>query len=108
MANISSTISLRSILEKDKLNRTNFLDWFSRLRIVLTQQRKLYVLDEPIPKEPAKDAPKVQMDAYEKHLNDSLEVSNLMLETMVPELRKDLERLMPFEMFRRLREMFQQ
>ena len=31
-----------------------------------------------------------------------------MLETMVPELQKDLEKLMPFEMFKRLREMFQQ
>ena len=88
MATISSTISLRSILEKDKLNRTNFLVWFFKLRIVLTQQRKLYVLDEPIPKEPAKDAPKVQKDAYEKHLNDSLEVSYLMLETMVQSCKK--------------------
>ena len=108
MANVSSTVSLRSILEKDKLNRTNFLVWFFKLRIVLTQQRKLYVLDRPIPKEPAKDAPKVQKDAYEKHLNDSLEVSCLMLDTMVPELKKDLEMLVPFEMLKRLREMFQQ
>ena len=90
MANVSSTFLLRSILEKDKLNRTNFLDWFFKLRIILTQQRKLYVLDEPIPKEPAKDTPKVQKNAYKKHFDDSLEVSYLMLDTMVPEMQKDL------------------
>ena len=42
------TLSLRSVLEKDKLNGTNFLDCYKNLRIVLMQEKKLYVLDEPI------------------------------------------------------------
>ena len=29
------TFNLRSILEKEKLNGTNFIDWFRNLRIVL-------------------------------------------------------------------------
>ena len=57
MAINSSTFSLRPILEKDKLTRTSFLDWFRNLRIVLTHERRLYVLDKPIPKEPANGAP---------------------------------------------------
>ena len=68
--NYNSTISLRSVLEKDKLTGTNFLDWFRNLRIVLKQERKLYVLDEPLPEEPADNAPRAGKNAYEKHHND--------------------------------------
>ncbi|KAK8708392.1 hypothetical protein V6N13_059434 [Hibiscus sabdariffa] len=44
MAN--NTISLRSLLEKEKLNGINFVDWFHNLRIVLKQERKGYVIEE--------------------------------------------------------------
>ena len=57
-SNTTSNMSLRSILEKDKLNRTNFLDWYRNLRIVLQQERKKYILDQPVPDEPAANAPK--------------------------------------------------
>ena len=58
--NNNSTMSLRSVLEKDKLTGTNFLDWFRNLRIVLKQERKLYVLDEPLPEEPAENVPRAE------------------------------------------------
>ena len=59
-SNTTPTISLRSILENDKLNGTNFLDWYKNLRIVLRQERKEYILDQPIPEEPAANAPRAQ------------------------------------------------
>ena len=62
--NITSNLSLRSILEKDKLNVTNFLDWYRNLRIVLKQERKEYILDQPVPDEPTANTPKAQKDAY--------------------------------------------
>ena len=68
--NNTPTLSLRSILEKDKLNGTNFLDWHKNLRIILMQERKLYVLDEPIPEEPAGNASRAQRDTSIKHQND--------------------------------------
>ncbi|KAJ8769131.1 hypothetical protein K2173_000906 [Erythroxylum novogranatense] len=71
MATPSTNLSMRSILEKEKLNGTNFLNWYRNLRIVLKQERKLYVLEEPIPEEPPANAPKAQKDAYTKHINDS-------------------------------------
>ena len=55
-SNTTPTMSLRSILEKDKLNGTNFLDWYRNLRIVLRQERKEYILDQPIPEESAINA----------------------------------------------------
>ena len=72
--NNNSTMSLRSVLEKDKLTGTNFLDWFQNLRIVLKQERKLYVLDEPLPEELADNVPRV-----EKMLMRSIIMTLLML-----------------------------
>ena len=57
-SNTTPTMSLRSILEKDKLNRTNFLDWYRNLRIVLRQERKEYILDQSIQEEPDANAPR--------------------------------------------------
>ena len=82
----NNTLSLRSILEKDKLNGLNFLDWFRNLRIVLKQERKEYVIEEPIPVEPAATASRVEKDKFKKHMDDMLDVGCLMLATMNPEL----------------------
>ena len=106
--NNNSTMSLRSVLEKDKLTGTNFLDWFQNLRIVLKQERKLYVLDEPLPEEPADNAPIAEKNAYEKHHTDSIDVACLMLATMSSKLQKDLENMEDYDMIFNLKEMFQQ
>ena len=50
------------------------------MRIVLTQERKLYVLENPSPEEPANDGPRAQGTAYEKHFNDSMVVACLMVQ----------------------------
>ena len=107
MATNVSSLSLRSVLEKDKLTGTNFLDWYRYVRIVLTQERKLYILDNPIPEQPAANAPRAQKDAYEKHQNDSVDVACLMLVTMVHEIQKNLENKGAYEMITHLKEMFQ-
>ena len=86
--NNNSTMSLLSVLEKDKVAKTNFLDWFQNLRIVLKQERKLYVLDEPLPEEPADNVLRAEKNAFEKHHNDSIDVACLMLATMSSELRR--------------------
>ena len=67
MANSSSSsFTLRSVLEKEKLNGTNFLDWIRNLRIVLKQERKEYVLESPIPPVPSTTASHAEKDAYKK------------------------------------------
>ncbi|KAK9125081.1 hypothetical protein Scep_013927 [Stephania cephalantha] len=104
----NNPLSLRSILEKDKLYGTNFLDWFRNLRIVLKHERKLYVLDAPIPEDPPANATKVVKDAHNKHINDSTDVACIMLATMVPELQKDMKLMEAYDMAIMLKEMFQQ
>ena len=62
----TNNTTLRSILDKEKLNGTNFLDWHRNLRIVLKHERKLYVIDQPIPNEPTANAPRAENNAYSK------------------------------------------
>jgi len=85
---MTSNNILLSIPEKDKLSETDFLDCHRNIRIVLTHKKKLYVLDEPILEEQPVGAPNAKRDSYHKHLNDSVEVSCIILATMTPKLQK--------------------
>ena len=51
--NNTQSFSLCSVLEKDKLNVTNYADWIRNLRIILRAEKKKDVLDIPLPKKPA-------------------------------------------------------
>ena len=82
----TNNTTLRSVLEKDKLNSKNFLDWYRNLIIVLKHKRKLYVINEAIPDEPAPNAPRAKKNAFTKHKEDSLDVTCIMLATMEPKL----------------------
>ena len=107
-SNTTPTMSLRSILEKDKLNGTNFLDWYRNLRIILRKERKEYILDQPIPEDPAANAPRAQKDSYNKHLNDSVDITYLMLGCMESELQKQLMEMEAYTIIGHLKEMFQE
>ncbi|KAK8589649.1 hypothetical protein V6N13_088475 [Hibiscus sabdariffa] len=89
MAN--NTISPQSLLEKEKLNGINFLDWFRNLRIVLKQERNEYVIEEPVPNEPGANALRAEKDKFKKHMDDMLDVGCLMLSPMTPELQNQHE-----------------
>ena len=106
-SNNTNIFSLRSVLEKDKLNGTNFIDWSRNLRIVLRQEKKLEVLDHPLPAEPARNATAAVREAFEKKKNDSNDVTCLMLATMSPELQKQFEDSEACQMWVSLKEMFQ-
>ena len=82
-----SSFALRSILEKDKLNGTNFTNWYRNLRIVLKQEKKEHVLDNPIPDEPEDDEPAATKNVFRWAQDESIEVSCLMLANMEPDLQ---------------------
>ena len=98
---------LRSILEKEKLNHTYFIVWYRNLRIVLKPEKKLYVLDSPNPDEPPQ-TPRGPYQSWLKHIDDSIEVSSLMLASMILDLQKDLVNHPAYDMITTLKEMFQQ
>ncbi|KAK9007104.1 hypothetical protein V6N11_050937 [Hibiscus sabdariffa] len=67
-----NTISMRSLLEKEKLNGINFLDWFRNLRIVIKQERKEYVIEEAVPNDPGANALRADKDKFKKHMTTCL------------------------------------
>jgi hypothetical protein len=87
----TTSFTLHSILERDKLNGTNYLDWIHNLRIVLKAKKKEDVLDTPLPKEPADHATAVVKNAYKQACDNKLEVSCLMLACMEAELQMQFE-----------------
>ena len=106
-SNNTQTFLLWSILEKDKLNGTNFIDWSRNLRIVLKQEKKLEVLEQALPNEPARNATNAQRKEFEKKRNDYNDVTCLMLATMNPELQKQFMDMEAFDIMTHLKKMFQ-
>ncbi|KAJ9544275.1 hypothetical protein OSB04_023982 [Centaurea solstitialis] len=103
----TNNLSLRSILEKDKLTGSNFLDWERNLMIVLRHERKWYVLEEPLGEAPPANAPAAARNAHKKHSDDLLDVACLMLATMSPDLQAGLINTNAYDMIHQLRDMFQ-
>ena len=87
----TSSFTLCSVLEKDKLNGTNYTDWTCNLRIILRAEKKEDVLDTPLPEAPADDATVAVKNAYKKACDNNLEVSCLMLGCMEPKLQMQFE-----------------
>ena len=76
--------ALRSVLESNKLNETNYADWIRNLRIVLRAAN-------PLPEELAANALAAERNAYKRAVDNDREVSCLMLACMEPELQMQFE-----------------
>ena len=44
---MASSLSLRGILDANRLIGLNYIDWLTNLRIVLIQKKVFYILDTP-------------------------------------------------------------
>jgi hypothetical protein len=82
------TFNLWSLLEKEMLNGANFIDWYHNLRIVLRQEKTKYILTELYPDDLPASSIAVDRRAHEKHCDDVLNISCLMLATMFPDMQK--------------------
>ena len=102
-----SNFALKSILEKDKLNGTNFTTWYRNLRIVLKHDKKESVLEEPLPEEPANNAISAVKNAHQKLIDESTEISCLMLACMEPDLQQQFKDTDAFDMIKSIKGMFQ-
>ena len=50
---MTTTLSLWSLLDSDKLMGSNFDSWYQKLKIILEYKRILYMLTDPTLEEPA-------------------------------------------------------
>ena len=78
-ANMATSLSLRSLLDNDKLVGPNFDSWYRKLKIVLEHEWILYVIMDPAPEEPAANAREIVRDTYQKWLSDRITVHCIML-----------------------------
>jgi hypothetical protein len=61
---------LSSVLDQNKLNGTNFVDWYCNLKIVLKHQKKEHVLDAPLLESHVDTATRAERGRYEKRCNE--------------------------------------
>ncbi|GJW05834.1 retrotransposon protein, putative, ty1-copia subclass [Tanacetum coccineum] len=47
--------AFRSMFEREKLSGTNFNDWLRRLKLVLRVEKKMFVIEQPIPPAPSSE-----------------------------------------------------
>ena len=99
--------ALKSILEKDKLNGTNYTTWYRNLRIVLKHDKKEHVLEDPLPEEAAENASATTKNVHQKLVDESNEISYLMLACMEPDLQHHFKNIEAFDMIESLKSMFQ-
>ncbi|KAK8667652.1 hypothetical protein V6N13_007800 [Hibiscus sabdariffa] len=75
--------------------------------LVLKQERKECVIEEPVPHEPAANAPRAEKDKFKKHMDDMVDVGCLILATMDSELQKQHENMVAYEMIQNLKEIYE-
>ncbi|KAK9705145.1 hypothetical protein RND81_07G036400 [Saponaria officinalis] len=109
MANNTNTsaFNMRSVLEKEKLNAENFLDWERNLRIVLRSEGKEAVLDNPLPELLAPTATAAERRARQPTLDTSVQVTCLMLACMTPDFQKRFDDMDAYSIIVQLKTMFQ-
>ncbi|GKB17807.1 hypothetical protein Tco_0851730 [Tanacetum coccineum] len=72
--------AFRSMFEREKLSGTNFNDWLRRLKLVLRVEKKMFVIEQPIPPAPAANSEanvlaewNALYDAYNEELKSMFE-----------------------------------
>ncbi|GJT11098.1 retrotransposon protein, putative, ty1-copia subclass [Tanacetum coccineum] len=99
--------AFRSMFEREKLSGTNFNDWLRRLKLVLRVEKKMFVIEQPIPPAPAANSEANVLAEWNAIYDAYNEVACLMLGSMTPELHRQFENYSPYEMLQELKSMFE-
>ncbi|GJS21554.1 retrotransposon protein, putative, ty1-copia subclass [Tanacetum coccineum] len=99
--------AFRSMFEKEKLSGNNFNDWFARLKLVLRVEKKMHVIEQPLPPAPEPVAEPDIVAQWTALYDAHTEIACLMLGSMTPELHRQFELYYPFDMIQELRSMFE-
>ncbi|GKA63750.1 retrotransposon protein, putative, ty1-copia subclass [Tanacetum coccineum] len=99
--------AFRSMFEREKLSGTNFNDWLRRLKLVLRVEKKMFVIEQPIPPAPAADSEANVLAEWNAIYDAYNEVACLMLGSMTPELHRQFENYSPYDMLQELKSMFE-
>ncbi|XP_017976437.1 PREDICTED: uncharacterized protein LOC108661952 [Theobroma cacao] len=103
---MAKSLSLRNILDANKLTGLNFIDWFRNIKIVLKQEKKAYVLNGLALEETSDDATNEEKKAYRVYINDLDQATCVMLASTALDLQKQHEDMNALDIILNLREMF--
>ncbi|GJX51996.1 hypothetical protein Tco_0280365 [Tanacetum coccineum] len=102
----------RSLFEKQKLTRNNFMEWYHNLRIVLSAKDKLPFLKQPIPTLPVPPEgqanPPDVVTMHQAWVKAQKEIVGLMLMTMDPDIQNNMEHLGAHDMLKELKTLYVQ
>ncbi|GKA56435.1 putative reverse transcriptase domain-containing protein [Tanacetum coccineum] len=79
------------MFEKEKLSGNNFNEWFARLKLVLRVEKKMHVIEQPLPPAPEPVAEPNVVDQWTSLYDAHTEIACLMLGSMTPELHRQFE-----------------
>nr|GEV81964.1 hypothetical protein [Tanacetum cinerariifolium] len=99
--------AFRSMFEREKLSGNNFNDWFRQLKLVLRLEKKMYIIEQPLPAAPAADYEANVLAEWNALYDAYNEVACLMLGSMTLELHRQFENYSPYEMLQELKSMFE-
>ncbi|GJX16720.1 retrotransposon protein, putative, ty1-copia subclass [Tanacetum coccineum] len=71
--------AFRSMFEKEKLSGNNFNDWFARLKLVLRVEKKMHVIEQPLPPAPEAGVEPNIVAQWTALYDDHTEIACLML-----------------------------
>ena len=103
---MTSIISLRSMLEANKLIGPNFLDWYHNVRIVLKKEIRLYFHYNPIPVVTDKVVNEEVRNTCQHRIDDDEQATYVMLAIMTLELQRYNENIDVYTMIINLKKLF--
>ena len=98
---------LCGILDVNRLTGPNYTDWLCNLRIVLTAEKIVYVLDTVMPT-PEEVANEDEIARYVKYIDDSTLTQYYMLGSMTPELQRQHEKMDVRSILLHVRKLFEE
>nr|GEW04423.1 retrotransposon protein, putative, Ty1-copia subclass [Tanacetum cinerariifolium] len=99
--------AFRSMFKREKISGNNFIDWFHQLKSVLRVEKKMFVIEQPIPPAPATDFDANVLAEWNALYDVHNEVACLMLGSMTPELHRKFENYSPYEMLKEISSIFE-
>ena len=83
------------------------MDGHQNVKIILKQEKKLYIFENPVPNAPAKDVEEEVRNEHQRHVNDNDQAVYVMLASMSPELQRQHENMDAHTMIMHLKELFE-
>ncbi|GKC60839.1 hypothetical protein Tco_1088437, partial [Tanacetum coccineum] len=96
-----------SMFKREKLSGANFNDWFRSLKLVLRVEKKMFIIEQPVPPAPPANSAAQVLAEWNAVYDVYNEVAYLILESMTPKLHRQIEYSSPYDMFQELKSMFE-